>query len=284
MINIINEVKKTVIFLGAVDENDKPHYNATGFLVQIRTVFHLVTAKHVVAEVKNGKFTEKLIDDSLIAFFNMKNNQIGAQPLKNMKEQFNVQWIFHPNESVDIAMIPIALNPETYDLKVMPDNLFLGMERLYETYDVYFMSYQPGVNSRKIAPVIRRGMISLINGDNSFFMDGTAFPGNSGSPVFVKPSPIRFNENGISVGGDDLGGKFIGVIGEYVPYQEVAVSLQTGRPRVMFEENTGLSKVWSVSFINEIMESEPFKKQLERLAPQKKEEPAGAPTGETSTQ
>jgi predicted oxidoreductase (fatty acid repression mutant protein) len=62
-----------------------------------------------------------------------------------------------------------------------------------------------------------------------------------------------------------LGGKFIGIIGEYVPYREVAISAQTGRARVIFEENTGLSKVWSVDFIKEIIDSDKFKEQLKKI-------------------
>ncbi len=62
-----------------------------------------------------------------------------------------------------------------------------------------------------------------------------------------------------------MGGKFIGIIGEYLPYQEVAISTQTGRPRVVFEENTGLSRVWSVNFIREIVESNTFKQQLDKV-------------------
>jgi len=62
-----------------------------------------------------------------------------------------------------------------------------------------------------------------------------------------------------------LGGKFIGIIGEYLPYQEVAISTQAGRKRVVFEENTGLSRVWSVNFIREIVESNTFKQQLDKV-------------------
>lgn len=51
----------------------------------------------------------------------------------------------------------------------------------------------------------------------------------------------------------------------FLPYKEVAISTQTGRPRVIFEENTGLSKVWSITFIKEIMESDTFKQQLDKF-------------------
>ena len=145
--------------------------------------------------------------------------------------------------------------------------MFLLPDRIFELYDVFFLSYQPGIEPKiNISPVIRSGIISMINNDKSFYIDASAFPGNSGSPVFLKPSPIRFDEKGgISIGGASLGGKFIGIVGEYVPYREYAVSLQTGRLRVMFEENTGLSKVWSVEFIKEIIDSDTFKEQLNKM-------------------
>ena len=118
---------------------------------------------------------------------------------------------------------------------------------------------------KRISPIIRTGTISVINDDKTFYIDASAFPGNSGSPVFLKPSPIRYDEERISIGGDELGGKFIGIIGEYIPYQEIAISAQTGRPRVRFEENTGLSRVWSVPFIRDILDLDIFKEQLNKL-------------------
>jgi hypothetical protein len=101
-----------------------------------------------------------------------------------------------------------------------------------------------------------------MNEDKTFYIDAAAFPGNSGSPVFLKPSLV-FNENREFV--TSGGGNFSGVIGEYLPYQEVAVSVQTGLPRVIFQENTGLSRVWSTSFITEIINSNAFTEQINRL-------------------
>ena len=43
------------------------------------------------------------------------------------------------------------------------------------------------------------------------------------------------------------------------------LSTQAGRKRVVFEENTGLSRVWSVNFIREIVESNTFKQQLDKV-------------------
>ena len=68
------------------------------------------------------------------------------------------------------------------------------------------------------------------------------------------PSPYRFDAKGgvIFNSVDPIGCKFIGIIGSYLPYKDVAVSTQTGNPRVVFEENTGLSQVWSVEFVNDL--------------------------------
>jgi len=46
----------------------------------------------------------------------------------------------------------------------------------------------------------------------------------------------------------------IGMVSGYVPYQDVAYSLQTKRPRVIFEENTGLAVVVPVDRIAEVVE------------------------------
>jgi len=263
MIELINQIKKTVVFLGKNAEGGKIQFYATGFLVNIQNIFYLVTAKHVVVDPKTGEF----IDSGMLVFFNLKDGKIGSRSLDEIKKTFTINWIFHENKDIDIAIIPFGLDLQKDDVKTIPDKLFLGTDRLFELYDVFFLSYQPGIQPQKrISPVIRNGTISLINNDKTFYIDASAFPGNSGSPVFLKPSPIRFDEGSISIGGEDqLGGKFIGIIGEYLPYQEVAISTQTGRPRVIFEENTGLSKVWSVTFINDIVESAVFKQQLEKV-------------------
>lgn len=262
MRNLIEQIKKSIIFLGKTTEKKEIQYYATGFLVDVQNVFHLVTAMHVVVDSRTGN----LIDNETLAFFNLKDGRIASRSIAEIKKNFAVNWIFHENKDVDIAIIPFGLDPLNDDVKTIPENIYLPTDKLFELYDVFFLSYQPGIESHKrISPVIRNGTISLINEDKTFYIDGATFPGNSGSPVFLKPSPIRFDGGNISIGEDPLGGKFIGIISGYLPYQEIAISTQTGRPRVVFEENTGLSKVWSVTFIREIMKSDTFKQQLEKI-------------------
>jgi hypothetical protein len=194
--------------------------------------------------------------------FNTTSGKMHVRTVDDIKKHMNCNWIFHQKREVDVAIIPFEFNIND-DIMFIPDNLFLSPNELFEGYDIFFLSYQPGIEiKQRISPILRRGAISLINEDATFYIDAAAFPGNSGSPVFLKPS-MMLNEAGtFSV---NPGGKFIGVIGEYIPYAEVAISVQTHRPRIVFEENTGLSKVWSVFFINEIIESEVFKQQLQSI-------------------
>lgn len=259
MKEILDEIKKTVIFLGGFDAQGKVSFCATGFLIDHEGISYLVTAKHVV--MKNNT----LSDANLCVFLNSKNGKSNVRKLSDIKSKFNIDWIFHEQKDVDVAVIPFPLDKDDDDVKTIPENLFLDSKRLFEIYETFFLSYQPGINYEAVTPIVRTGAISLINSDKTFYIDAFAFPGNSGSPVFLKPSPIRFDEAGISIGGDSLGGKFIGVVGEYLPYQEVAVSIQTGRPRVVFEENTGLSRVWPIEYVLEIFKSQKFREQEERL-------------------
>jgi hypothetical protein len=261
MQDLINQLKKTIVFLGVQTSSGKIQPRATGFLLNIQGIFHLATAKHVVVDPTTGGW----LDADMSVFFNLKGGGVGSRRLSSLKKMFGVEWLFHENKKIDVAIIPFGLE-ETDDVMTIPDNLFLTTDNLFELCDVFFLSYQPGIEiTNRISPVIRQGMISLINEDKTFYIDGAAFPGNSGSPVFLKPSPIRFEKEGILIGGDQFGGKFIGIIGEYLPYREVAISLQTKRPRVVFEENTGLSRVWPVDFINGIVRSNQFQSQLDGL-------------------
>ncbi len=275
MHQLLNDMKKTVVFFGKDRAGKGIFFFATGALLLIHDIYHLVTAKHVVFDQE----TERPKDEGVQIFFNSKTRDIKSCSLDRIKKDYGVKWIFHDDKNIDVAMMPISFEPNEDDVKIIHEDMFLTTDDLNEVQDIFFLAYQPGIEpKKKISPIIRGGIISLINEDRTFYVDACAFPGNSGCPVFVKPMPIRYSGKGgtrngpvsigdISMGPDPLGGKFIGIIGQYIPYQEIAISTQTERPRIIFEENTGLARVWSVGHIREIVKSSRFKEQLTRLSP-----------------
>ena len=81
--------------------------------------------------------------------------------------------------------------------------------------------------------------------------DAFVFPGNSGGPALYRP-PIK-------VKGDSLTSPFIneerlvGLVSSFLPYFDTAVSQQTKRPRIVFEENSGLARIVPADAIIELL-------------------------------
>ena len=269
---LFDDLKQTVVFLGHLKQEikDKKEYivpvpTATGFLVGIDNIFHLITAKHVIANKVNNKY--KINDENMHVFFNDKNEKLKIRSLSEIKNKYKDDWIFHADPNIDIAIIPFMIDPKKDNLKVIPEDIFIDdINKISELYGVFFLSYQPGIKLRnKIQPIFRSGIISSIQSNDILYIDAAAFPGNSGSPVFIKPSAIRFDKGSIRIGSDPIGGRFIGVISSYITYSDVAISSQTGRPRIVFEENTGISKLITINSIKELIASKEFQKQLQKL-------------------
>jgi len=244
-----NEWPKTTVLIERREiKEEKEEYvpMGTGFLIDYQTKHFLVTCKHVV----NSK------EDDLFVCFNLKNGQISRRSILEIKKQHNIDWIFHRNE--DVAMIVFGIDPEHDELKKLPKELFENFNDLEVGDDIFFLGYPMGLRALKSAsPIVRAGIISLKESNDTLLIDGNVFPGNSGSPVFLKPSVFNIKERSF---GRIREAKLIGMINSYLPYQDVAISQQTKRPRVIFEENSGLAKVISMNLIEEIFGYSAFKK------------------------
>ncbi|MBI4210230.1 MAG: trypsin-like peptidase domain-containing protein [Candidatus Diapherotrites archaeon] len=267
---LIPDWQKTVVYLGQEikdQEGAKKIQIGTGALLQVSGVFCLITCKHVIID-ENGKFRE-----NLFAAFNSKSGTVIERKIDDIKRGFSAEWHFHANKDVDIAVIGFGLDVENDDVKTIESASFLDIKELNVADDIFLLGFQPGLSTAKIKPIVRNGIISRIEEDRTFYIDASVFPGNSGSPVLLKPSPIAIKEKGIQFGATHLG-RFIGICSEYIPYQDIAVSVQTRRPRIIFEENTGLAKVWSIDIIKEILDSASFKQYLEKSKPARSDQNA----------
>jgi S1-C subfamily serine protease len=99
--------------------------------------------------------------------------------------------------------------------------------------------------------IVRPGAIARVSdlvqsAATVFLIDSHVFPGNSGGPVILEPN--LFAIQGTKSNNTAY---LIGMVSAYIPYVDVAISPQTQRPRVTFEENSGLAEVIPVDRINE---------------------------------
>lgn len=134
-------------------------------------------------------------------------------------EMFYLQWHGHPDENVDVAVMPLSwqldliarggkeafLTPVTLDDVASPS----VFENLDVTSPVMFVGFPNGMFDEKhYLPIFRRGYVATspeldFNGAPVFLIDASVFPGSSGSPVFTV---------GDSVFGGTPALKFLGVL------------------------------------------------------------------------
>ena len=252
----------TVVALGEQSSEGKLESRATGFLYghpagsendsgqKLYYVF-LVTNRHVFQRAAERS-------DTLHARFNkLQETGSNVYPLKLSDDS----WTVHPNPDVDVAVMKInadflmAHGLEYYFFEA--DSHVLTREQAHEEGisegdGVFVLGFPLGeAGHERNYVIVRQGAIARIQHwlkgfDRTFLIDASIFPGNSGGPVLLKP---EFT----SVKGTRSHGKcsFLGMVSSYLPYREVAISAQTGRQRMVFEENSGLGIVAPPDVIHE---------------------------------
>ena len=248
-----------------IEVENKKIWTATGFLVgkfykeesDAKNYFvFLVTNKHVLKDKK-----------SIIVRFNPKSSSESAAldfSISLLDEGNKPKWVGHPNEDIDVAAI--AINTKTlrdmdrkYDY-FKPEHIInikdAATEGISEGSFVYALGYPMGIVDPDRQYVISKsGTIARIRDAfegkrNEFIIDISIFPGNSGGPVVSKPELTGLE-------GTKAFPKcsLLGMIKGYIPYKDIAISQQTKRPRVIFEENSGLASVITSDFIIETIET-----------------------------
>lgn len=153
----------------------------------------IVTNKHVVRGMTTGLFRLTKVDAD--------GNPIHKEHFQIQIDQFEQQWIFHPDSDVDLCVFPLApiiniaetkgesLFYRTFDESLIPtaDKL----ETLDAVEDVIMIGYPNGLwDSVNNMPLVRKGITATdlkfdYNGKKEFVIDAACFPGSSGSPVLI---------------------------------------------------------------------------------------------------
>lgn len=119
----------------------------------------------------------------------------------------------------------------------------------------YLLGFPMGIiGGKRNFVIVRSGSIARIRdilqgSSKDFLIDAFVFPGNSGGPAVSKPEALA-----ITGTKSQSSAYLIGIIKSYVPYKDIAISVQTQRPRVVFEENSGLAAVQPIDFVQEAIQ------------------------------
>lgn len=252
-----------VVAIGQKQQNGQTKWCATGFLLghlekgsdeNRQYSVWLVTNKHVLHEKKH-----------IIVRFNMANSQKSKEYTIDLYiEPTKPIWFCHTDQNIDIALI--QLNPEVLrkdgilfcyfqdDLETATlDDM--NQKGLSEGDSIFVLGYPLGfVDQYKNFVFVRNGIISRIQDAylhmrGSYIIDSSIYPGNSGGPVVSRPEIA-------AVAGTEACNQslLIGVVNSYIPFDDVAISTQTQKPRVVFQENSGLANVIPVDYLTEIIE------------------------------
>ena len=257
-----------VVALGIPDSNGSIQYKATGFLYGHPVgesggdyrIF-LITNRHVVEHIDmlKARFNRPMGSDSKIYNVRLRGND------------GSMLWTGHP--SSDVAAVPILTKKLAEDgikFAWIPGDRQLDLEQARELQTsegdgVFVLGFPLGLaGEKRNYTIVRQGGIARIRdwlGGNSrtILIDATVFPGNSGGPVVTKPEIVsikgtKSNKNSL----------LIGMISSYLPYEDVAISLQTRKPRIIFQENSGLATVVPVDVIQETVDLAVKKLQAEQ--------------------
>jgi len=169
-------------------------------------------------------------------------------------------WVFHPTPEIDVAVLPV--NIEMLKASAVRFAFFVDDRHVLtregartggvsEGDRVYVLGFPMGLVGEARNYVIgRQGCIArvrdvLAGESTEFLVDASVFPGNSGGPVVTTPELSSITGTVASPAAH-----LIGIV-SYIPYQDFAISQQTGRRRIVFDENSGLASVVPYDFIAE---------------------------------
>lgn len=214
----------------------------------------LLTNRHVFQD-DNGQLLEKVL-----LRFNLTEKRGTKCYEINLVENKEPRWIMHKDKKVDLALMPLnaqAMEKESIDFYYFREDTDIYFAKDFETKGVstgdgvFILGFPLGLrgNSKNYA-IVKSGIISRVDDEilkkKTFLIDSSVYPGNSGGPVIYKPEILSIQgTKSISRAG------LIGVISSGITYQETAYSRQTNRPRIVFEEQTGIVRVVPIDLVNE---------------------------------
>lgn len=154
----------------------------------------IVTNKHVIANAITGKLRFSLKDSD--------GNPLWGKYFDLHLDNFESRWIKHPNDEIDLCVLPIAnihreieksnvkLNYTTLTAVDIPTNEELKSD-FSRIEDITVVGYPDGIwDAVNNIPITRKGITATplqVDFENTprFLIDAAIYGGSSGSPVYV---------------------------------------------------------------------------------------------------
>ena len=184
-------------------------------------------------------------------------------------------WKTHQEKDVDVGIVPIAadkLQQDNVEFFWITESDFAYMDKIKELGisqgdEIFVLGFPMGIaGEEKKYVIVKGGIISrlddeIIRSTKTFLVDSSVFPGNSGGPVILKPAIVSIQ------GTTPVNRAFLlGLVKGYIPYEEIAYSLQSDppQPRIKFVENSGLASVVPMDFVRNVVQDMISKDQLSK--------------------
>jgi Trypsin-like peptidase domain len=188
----------------AKDASNKPIPWGTGFFVGIkvgdgtRASGYLVTAKHVLKDEQGHDLRRVYVR------MNSREGDPKFAPL-DLAENSVSRVYTHTDPTVDLAVVPVALDEKIIDYKMIGEELITTKEsfnelKISEGSDVFFVGlFTSFYGQHKNFPIARFGRVAMISGEkipwqdrptepvqeaDLYLLETQSYGGNSGSPVF----------------------------------------------------------------------------------------------------
>ncbi len=236
-----DEWTKSVVLLEQGLENGTVGPLGNGFVVSYQDKDFLVTNRHL-AERRGVVVTVGL------------SSRPGT-PLRYSLDQVmrstGLTWLLAPD--ADLAVVPLLLPTEamqfadSLELSPLEVGSFKNWDFVRQGDDVYIVGFPVFLGAGSYArPILRSGTVALKEREGEFLVDATGLPGSSGGPVFLKLYRPDERTGKLATGRASF---LVGIAGTHISYAEQAISTQTGRAKIVSEENSGLIVAYSADRI-----------------------------------
>lgn len=249
--------------------NKNNEWYGTGFLYasQYKDTYLpvLVTNRHIIDNLNDDN--ENVIRLKYVCF---DTDIVHLYDIALFDDEDNPNFYCHHDKEIDVAIIPVNYGElKKMGLEIITHDVSSRTKEMEEigvsegdpinVLGFPMVDLSPNFSESVIA---RNGSIARIRdlfyGKSKYFLlDCFIFPGNSGGPVISLPQ-----HTAISGTKRIEKAQLIGIVKEYLAYEDIAKSIQTGETRVIFTENSGLTLVHPMDCVEEVINIYKNKKKI----------------------